>query len=106
MTATASSIQVDAPALGGRELISLNLNIAILLWARYTGSGDFTPELFSWLATDRLSAAASCPLNVVPEHVGSSGPPWRLSAVKGSSAPRRTPDETSRYRGTQLELQS
>src|SRR5436190_20244111 len=62
MTATASSIQVDAPALGGRELISLNLNIAILLWARYTGSGDFTPDLFSWLATDRLSAAASCPI--------------------------------------------
>ena len=24
-------------------------------------------------------------LDVVPEHVGSSGPPWRLSAVKGSS---------------------
>jgi hypothetical protein len=22
-------------------------------------------------------------LGVVPEHVGSSGPPWRLSAVKG-----------------------
>ena len=28
-------------------------------------------------------------LAVVPEHVGSSGPPWRLSAVEGSSAPRR-----------------
>ena len=35
-------------------------------------------------------------LDVVPEHVGSSGPPWRLSAVKGSSAPRRSPDESSR----------
>jgi signal transduction histidine kinase len=33
---------------------------------------------------------------VVPEHVGSSGPPWRLSAVKGSSAPRRSPDESAR----------
>src|SRR3954467_13462261 len=28
-------------------------------------------------------------LGVVPEHVGSSGPPWRLSAVKGTSVPRR-----------------
>src|SRR5229473_1814661 len=35
-------------------------------------------------------------LGVVPEDVGSSGPPWRLSAVKGSSAPRRSPDESSR----------
>jgi catechol 2,3-dioxygenase-like lactoylglutathione lyase family enzyme len=35
-------------------------------------------------------------LAVVPEQVGSSGPPWRLSAVKGSSAPRRQPDEASR----------
>ena len=35
-------------------------------------------------------------LAVVPEHVGSSGPPWRLSAVEGSSVPRRTPDEASR----------
>src|SRR5213079_1616 len=29
-------------------------------------------------------------LAVVPEDVGSSGPPWRLSAVKGSSTPRRS----------------
>src|SRR5205814_2837189 len=29
------------------------------------------------------------PLTVVPEHVGLSGPPWRLSAVDGSSTPRR-----------------
>ena len=36
------------------------------------------------------------PVGVVPEDVGSSGPPWRLSAVKGSSAPRRDPDEASR----------
>jgi hypothetical protein len=35
-------------------------------------------------------------LAVVREQVGSSGPPWRLSAVKGSSAPRRQPDEASR----------
>ena len=35
-------------------------------------------------------------LAVVPEDVGSSGPPWRLSAVKGSSVPRRQPDEASR----------
>ena len=35
-------------------------------------------------------------LAVVPEDVGSSGPPWRLSAVKGSSVPRRSPDEASR----------
>ena len=26
---------------------------------------------------------------VVPKHVGSSGPPWRLRAVEGSSVPRR-----------------
>ena len=35
-------------------------------------------------------------LDVVPEDVGSSGPPWRLSADKGSSAPRRSPDESAR----------
>ena len=35
-------------------------------------------------------------LAVVPKHVGSSGPPWRLSAVEGSSGPRRSPDEASR----------
>jgi len=33
---------------------------------------------------------------VVPKHVGSSGPPWRLSAVEGISVPRRRPDEASR----------
>jgi hypothetical protein len=27
-------------------------------------------------------------LGVVPKHVGSSGPPWRLSADEGSSVPR------------------
>ena len=35
-------------------------------------------------------------LDVVPKHVGSSGSPWRLSAVQGSSVPRRTPDGASR----------
>jgi hypothetical protein len=35
-------------------------------------------------------------LDVVPKDVGSSGPPWRLSAVQGSSVPRRTPDGASR----------
>ena len=35
-------------------------------------------------------------LDVVPKDVGSSGPPWRLSAVEGSSAPRRRPDESAR----------
>jgi hypothetical protein len=31
-------------------------------------------------------------LGVVPKHVGSSGPPWRLRAAKHPS-PRRQPDE-------------
>jgi predicted ATPase len=34
-------------------------------------------------------------LVVVPKDVGSSGPPWRLSAVEGSSVQRRRPDEAS-----------
>ena len=33
---------------------------------------------------------------LVPKDVGSSGPPWRLSADEGSSVPRRFPDEASR----------
>ena len=34
-------------------------------------------------------------LGVVPEQVGSSGPPWRLSAVKAAQF-KEAPDETSR----------
>src|SRR5918996_2798576 len=34
------------------------------------------------------------PLAVVPKHVGSSGPPWRLRAAKPLS-PREDPDEAS-----------
>ena len=45
------------------------------------------------MALERLGLQS---LDVVPKHVGSSGPPWRLSAVQGSSVPRRVPDEASR----------
>jgi hypothetical protein len=34
-------------------------------------------------------------LVVVPEEVGSSGPPWRLE-VSDATSPRRTPDEAAR----------
>src|SRR5206468_10652898 len=47
-----------------------------------------------WGANIRVAprSGRSEALDVVPKHVGSSGPPWRLSAVEGSSVPRRTPD--------------
>jgi hypothetical protein len=63
-----------------------------------------TPSLFEEGIRDGASAGASLDvaaiwkeqLGVVPKHVGSSGPPWRLSADEGSSVPRRQPDEASR----------
>jgi 1-acyl-sn-glycerol-3-phosphate acyltransferase len=56
-------------------------------------------DRLSRLGPLRLRLGAAIPLadlDVVPKHVGSSGPPWRLSADEGSSVPRRTPDEASR----------
>ena len=53
------------------------------------------PDRAKWRFDDALAALAAA-LAVVPKDVGSSGPPWRLSADEGSSVPRRSPDEASR----------
>jgi futalosine hydrolase len=53
------------------------------------------PDRGKWRFDDALAALAAA-LAVVPKDVGSSGPPWRLSADEGSSVPRRSPDEASR----------
>src|SRR5262245_37308802 len=39
--------------------------------------------------TNAAVARRDLRLDVVPEDVGSSGPPWRLSAVSAAQAPRR-----------------
>ena len=41
-----------------------------------------------------VQSVASCRLDVVPKHVGSSGPPWRLSAVEAAQSKEAT-DEAS-----------
>ena len=42
------------------------------------------------------AAYAATGLGVVPKHVGSSGPPWRLRAVEGTQSQGGDPDEASR----------
>jgi len=43
----------------------------------------------------RGSTGSTYDLDVVPKHVGSSGPPWRLSAVEAAQSKEAT-DEASR----------
>ena len=58
---------------------------SLRIFVREVCAEEMAPALKAKLSVRFTDSA----LAVVPEHVGSSGPPWRLSAVEGSSVPRR-----------------
>ncbi len=62
----------------------------------YRRAAELDPRAREWAARGlRPRRDQRRALDVVPKHVGSSGPPWRLRAAKRLS-PREDPDEASR----------
>jgi uncharacterized caspase-like protein len=71
-------------------LMKSSLDPDDLLLFYFSGHGMMEDNVDYLLPIEGSTAA----LDVVPKHVGSSGPPWRLIAARQLS-PRRDPDEAS-----------